>query len=1403
MNNRYNPRCLLFPVLVLHIAALLIHTCLAGQEDLRFRHVSVSHGLSNSSVSCILQDSTGYIWIGTEDGLNRYNGRTIRNYKSSYSDKKTLRNNQISTICLHNEDNFWVGHKKGIDYYDSDLDVFSPVPLTTQSGKHHNRPALTLHKDANGVVLAGTAAGLYQYNPQENRFEKIVVLDDHVINEEEITYITSDRQGNHWVGTLNHGVFRFNINNQRLSEIQHIENGLNTLKGNKVFNIYEDRNSIVWIGSEQGLYKHDPFDQSVIRYTTDTGKEIVLPHRTVSQVFEDKHQRIWILTNAGLCIYDKNRQTFHTYTNIDFDPFSLSCSAPRYIYEDRNGIIWIGTYENGLNILQSENNIFKNITRIPGQEYGLNYAFVLSITEDNDNNLWIGTNGGGINVYNRKENSFSYILPNSDVIGIRSDAINTLTFDNDGVLWIGTYLGGLTRYDPASETHKTYLNDAADSTSISSNIINHVYQDSSDNIWIATNNGLNLYNGQDDSFTVYNNTNSSLPYALTSVFPTVIMEDSKGKLWIGSYYGLNKLDPSTGIIQHFLYSESQNGLSDNSVFAILEDKENRIWVGTAMGLNLYNPSAGCFDVFTTTDGLPNNTINGIQEDSEGYIWISTNNGLSRMDPGSRSFINFDLNDGLHVIEFHKGASHKNKNGELFFGGNRGLITFDPADYHISEANHPVIIEEFYVNNLPATIDTEESPLKKPIRKTSYLKLNHNQSFFGFSFSALNYTSPEKDLYAYKLKGFDSQWIHIGDKTNANYTNIPPGKYEFVTKVKHNNDAVSYSDPIVIQVLPVFWKTRFAYTLYTLLVAALIYFLWNYFYSKTAYKHSLQIERLEKEKIIALNQSKFQFFTNVAHEFKTPLTLILSPIERLINSPEYRNNTELFHKTLKVVYRNTGRLSRLISQIMDIQKIDSGIINLQVSKYDIVYLVREVSENYSEYAVNHCIDYRLESAIDKVEVWIDQDKIEKTIFNLLGNAFKFTPDAGSITITIDRIQKGAIPGGNNKQLMCDEYVKISVADTGSGIAPDELSRIFTRFYQGKDHSKANRASSGIGLSIAREFIELHKGIIRAESTIQKGSTFTIYIPLGHKHFKNEDFVNINPRRNYDKLISKHISQYNEPIIAGQKKESGPTGSKILLAEDNAELKDFILDNLEDEYEVYEAKNGEEALKLAGTVFPNLIISDIMMPEMSGIELCRRIKSNIETCHIPVILITVLNSLENQIDGFESGADDYITKPFNMGLLEVKIRSILKNRMALISKFMMDPRLDIEKLGNNSIDKDFLAKANNIVEKNIDNYDFSIEDFCREIAMSRSRLHVKLKALTNQSCTEFIRMIRLKKAATYLYDEGYNVSEIAYMVGFNNISYFNRCFRKTFGKTPTEFQREKTKDPSPVSPGFKEN
>jgi ligand-binding sensor domain-containing protein/signal transduction histidine kinase/DNA-binding response OmpR family regulator len=1351
-----------------------------NQENFRFEHISIESGLSYSEVNSIIQDSTGFLWIGTRNGLNRYDGNEFVAYYSNLLDVNTIKSNDINHLELDNGDNFWVATKRGISFYESKTNIFHDIPIQVLPNQTPTSHVSYIHKTPRGLILAATSDGIYVYQPENKEFVKLKVNQAgyNFINSTDVLLFATDHQNRIWLGTLLDGVFILEPESGHLTSVAHYEGGINTLKNNKIFSIYHDREGISWIGTDKGLYSFSSFSQEVKRYLP--GTQTSVPHRSINYIMEDSKNRLWILTNGGLSVYNRDKDEFNNIKQDDLTPYSISSNAMRTMFEDRQGNLWFGSVEDGLNVVKAHSLEFENFVRTPGQAHSLNYPHVLSVIEHSDGTLWIGTNGGGVNIYNPANRTFQYILPATG--SIQADAIMSLFEDKEGNVWIGTYQGGVTVYNPRQKKFRTYRHHAGVKNSLSNDIVNMIYQDSKGQILLATNKGINQYNPQTRTFSLIAAASDNPRYRISSDFITSILEDSQGNLWVGTYYGLYRISPETGELKGFFHQN--NELSDNAVYTIFEDSRRLIWIGTDNGLTLYNPENDSINAFYTVDGLPNNTINGLLEDKDGNIWISTKNGLSMLNPQINHFVNYDQHDGRLTVDFSSRAAFKGKDGRMYFGGRKGLTAFDPGKISQNNYQSSVVLTNLFVNNQLVKPTSSGSPIDEAIHYIRRLVLKHDQSFITIDFTSLNFVNPRKERFYYKLDGFDNDWIDNASNRSANYTKLPAGKYSFRVKVLKGFDEFIYSNPLELVIKPPFWLTSWAYALYIMTGLLMIFLLIKYLKDKAAHNRRLFVQKMENEKLIELNKSKLRFFINVSHEFKTPLTLILSPLEKLLREGIKSQPISSVNKTIQTAHRNAMRLSRLITQIMELRKIDTGNLKLRAQSTQVIDFIKNICDNYDDYAIHHRIDFSFENELEEFTMWFDRDMIETALFNILSNAFRYTPEGGMITLRIRLIDQDGNPCrddvNKNEKFLC-----IDVIDTGEGIDAENLGKIFERFYQVNNDMLANPASTGIGLSIVKEFIDLHKGCVKVKSTPGQGSTFTIMLPTGKLHFDQSVVIEEEGVSLKQYVIAKDPEDKRAVAKPFYHETARGYPHKVLVVEDNHELRNFILDNLEKRYEVHEASNGREGLRLANVIHPDLIISDIMMPGISGIEFTREIKSDINTSHIPVILMTVLNDVNLQVEGMEIGADAYICKPFHFSVLEANIHSLIENRRNVINKFLSDNKPQPENISLTKLDQAVLNKALEVVEKNMDNDDFSADDFSIEMNMSRSSLHVKLKALTNLSATEFIRTVRLKKAVELLSQREYTISQVSSMVGFKSISYFNRCFKNVYGTSPSNY------------------
>jgi len=1362
---------------------------LAIDQDFRFERITREAGLSNSEVNSIIQDSTGFIWIGTRNGLNRFDGNRFLHFFHYTNDPSSVVSNDIRQLYPDNGDDFWIATNRGVGFYNGSRNLFFRIQLLEEDGSQFVYYVNQFSKDRNGNIIAASSNGLYRFNRDLGHFAKYPIpsVTYNFLNWEGIQSIATDNQNRLWLGSLNQGLFIYDQDAGTVIPIEHIHRGANTLMNNKIFFIFQDSFETMWVGTETGLYVFDRNGGNGRRYLPLPGSmaDIGLPHPSVNSIYEDSSRRLWVLTNGGVSIFNRETGKFQSLYHQQNNPFSLGSNAIRTMFEDRQSNLWLGSVEDGINLVKTRNIHFNAITRSSGGQIGLNHPHVLSIEEDSNNDLWIGTNGGGINVVNSRDNSVrNIVLPTTDDSTFKIDAVMALFKDNTGRMWAGTYLGGITVYNPNAKTWKIFRHDPGNPLSLSNDVVNYISRSPDGYIMAATNRGVNLFDPQSESFSLFASASDNPRYLISNDFTTHAIFDNHGNCWIATYYGLNRIDLAAGKVFTYFANENKGDISDNASYFLFVDSRDILWIGTENGLNRYDYRTDSFNVFNNIDGLPTNTINAIEEDDLGYLWLSTNNGLSRYDAGNNSFSNFNMDDGIATIEFSIGAVKKGSSGQIYFGGRKGVVSFDPAQVKAPDFSAPLVLTSFAIHNLPVVPGKKGSPLDKTVNNTQKLVLTHEQSFFSIDFTILDFVNPRKGQFQYKLEGFDHDWVPAGINRSANYTRLPAGKYTFRVRALLDFDRIVYSNPLEIKVKPPIMFSTPAFLIYFILFSLMVYGVWRFFYERAMYKRRAFVERLESEKLIELNQSKLKFFINVSHEFKTPLTLILSPLEKLLREGLRNQPMAAINKTIQTAHRNAMRLSRLITQIMELRKIDSGEMKLNVRKTNVVEFVKNIGANYDDYAIHNGITYLVESTEHQYHLWFDRDMIETALFNLLGNAFRFTPEGGAITVVLDVVDNQISPlSGNSEQIKC--FFRIRITDSGPGIRPEHIGKIFDRFYQANNDLLANPASTGIGLSIVKEFIELHKGKVLVDSTPGHGAVFSVYLPVGQEHFKADDFADNTENAIQQFVIADDADRKRVGVRPFFHDTARGYPHKILVVEDNHELRNFILDNLESKYEVHEASNGREGLRLANVVHPDLIITDIMMPGISGIDFTHAIKTDINTSHIPVILMTVLDDVNIHIQGMETGADSYIQKPFHFSVLEANIQSLIENRRHVISKFLSEEKPKPENITLNKMDQALLNKAFEVLEKNMDNEDFSAEDFSDQMNMSRSNLHVKLKALTNLSATEFIRTVRLKKAVELLASGEFTVSQVASMVGFKSISYFNRCFKNTYGQSPSNY------------------
>jgi len=1397
---------------------ITIPAALPAQEFI-FEHITTGDGLSQSTVNSIIQDQRGFIWFGTNDGLDKFDGYTIERFSHEKDNPGSLNKNSILTLYQDKEGFIWIGtYGGGINKFEYALHEFTHFEHKPESDSSlSNNQVFEIFEDSEGVFWIGTEHGVDKFYKEEGTFENI----DNRLNIPfgKTETITEDRLGDIWIAGGN-GIFRYSRLYKNFTRYPLFGKSENQLTGNLAWDVYVDRRGDLWVGSLWGLSKFDYAKNKFIDYAPVNLDDAEDYNFHVRKIYEDSFKNFWIGTDGdGLMLFDRDKNSFKNVSKSNETPDGFWGNVVTSICEDNTGNLWFGTFKSGVNKIDRLTKKFQTYKHERNNPNSLKKSDIKAVYQDENGITWVGTEKGGLSRINRKTGKVQTFLhepnnPNS----LPDNVVLAIVKGTDNDLWIGTYDGGLSRVNPSTGVFSTIPEISDPANKKTSNVVWTLHPDITGKLWVGTwGAGLQLFNPKTDSFENFNIVEKGVQ-SNNSVLS--ICRDYQGFFWIGTYGdGLKKVNPITREVYHFRHHDNDpNSLVDNVVHAVFEDKDRNLWVGTKDGLDLFDRKNEKFIHYSTLDGLPNNVINGILQDDNNHLWISTNKGLSRFNIQHEEFRNYNIHDGLQGNEFNKGVCFEAPNGEFLFGGVNGLNIFHPKDI-IDNPNIPnVVLTGLKLKNIPVGFGKEESILKKHISATNEIKLPYNFSVLTFDFVALNLTKPEKNQYAFYLKNYDENWRYVGDQRTATYTNLNPGEYDFFVKASNNDGLWNEAGTSVkLIITPPYWKTWW-------FRAGIVILIWGGFTILFMLRtriikrqkaeleklvaertHELQEQKtavesknreLEKQKQEILrqrdqveemtqkvhdaDQMKLRFFTNISHEFRTPLTLILGPIEKLLNNSSIQKEVQ---NQLSLIHRNTLRLLRLVNEIMDFRKIETGRMKLRVTQNDLAGFVHDIYFSFNDLAKRNHINYTFSCQEKEIAGWFDRDKLEKIIYNLVSNAFKFTPPGGDVTIEVLK----EIRQTQNQEKSEEIFGTIKVIDNGRGISKEHLERIFDRFYQVESNSSSIWQGSGIGLSFIKNLVDIHYGEIDVESEKWRGTTFTVSIPITKETFtKNEIIDSINtgqeefraPLQSFEEVrqISEQENNFQEQT---DKKPA------VLLIEDNADVLLYISQEIKNDYQIFQAENGRDGLEIAKKHHIDLIVSDIMMPEMDGLELCKKIKNDLNTSHIPVILLTARTSDDYKLKGLEIGADDYVFKPFNATILSARIKNLIETRKQLRQQFNRDFSLTPKDVTVSSPDEKFLTKTLESVEKNLSNSDFNVDWLVEEIGMSRSVFYRKLKNLTGQSANDFIKSIRLRRAAQILRQNKLTISEVSYEVGFNDPQYFSKCFHKQFGKTPTQY------------------
>lgn len=1356
------------------------------------KHWSIKDGLSQSVVNGIVQDDQSLMWFATEDGLNRFDGYTFKIFKFDPRDNQVVSDNFVQHIFKDSRGTLWISSRNGLLEFDAAKETFvlhknpigHPSVYTANDVSH-----ITGGSGKNlWVSLYGTGFGSFNLDSRTLKAYSPETLTG--LSSAKTLSLLEDKFGLLWIGTQDDGLNVFQVINGEVAGVLNNLSGREHLPSSNVHCLAEDKFGNIWIGTARGLVVYQREENKFFSFHDD---KFPIAGISIASLLSDTNENLWI-GSQGAGLYQLDLRQFNTRDIDDFvvspisnlKDFDISKRGIQSIYEDKDKNVWIGTYGDGIYLVSSIKENFIKIQKTIFNKEAASYVSYYGMTYDLEGNLWLGTDGNGIYKSGLNGRTIQHFTAENPTHGLQDNAILSSLCDSKGRLWFGTYSKGLFRYDKHRNTFINYpFKD--DKGKAGGNDVRVIFEDAKQNIWVGTNRGgLCLLN---EAGQYYSN-----PEHFNGTFSTgdvrSITEDSEGNLWIGFYSdGLYVYLPDEKTFSRKLLNQLKSGF----VSALKVDRGGNLWIGTGGGgLYQFNPKDNDVTIYTEKDGLSNNTIYSILIDNNDNIWLTSNAGISKIDSNGEKIFNYDVSDGLQEGQFNPGAALYNSvAGFMCFGGTVGLNVFYPDQVKNNQKKPEIMLSGFSLFNKPINVNDSfdgEPILKQVISKTDEINLGHDQNVITFEFVGLNYSFPEKNLYAYKLEGLDDDWNYVGNQRTATYRYLNPGQYTFKVKASGTENIWSpeFASVKVIVKNP-FWKTPIAYLLYFLSMVGISLIIYAFQRKQLQLRRRLKIEKSQRKYERQLVQQKLSFFTEISHEFKTPLTLMIGPLEEILEKESALTPTG---RKLKLVHRNAYKLLNLINKLLDYRKIETGKVLLKVREANIVPFVEEVFISFKELAEHKKIKFTFCPERPEILLWYDKEKIEMILNNIISNSFKYIGKGDTITITLGCQLSEKYPEGR---------AVIKIRDNGIGIPRKHLGNIFDWFHKGET---PGTMSSGIGLSLAKKLIHLHKGEIFVDSTEGSGSTFSIKLPLGNIHFKPEDIVSVKDDHLVSELYSSLTVRDSALQSAIEEDALNKKGFKsVLLVEDDEDIRLFLREYFEKHYRIFEAVNGKEALEMAGHVHPDIIISDIMMPEMDGIDFCKGIRNNIRTSHIPVILLTARSSITHHKEGIETGADAYITKPFSPEILELTVHNLLQSQENLMRFY----RNLFTQEGNNkkegvTIDEKFLHSIYDILKSKLDKPDFNVNELCDALNMSRSLVYKKIKTLTGLSPLEYIRSLRMQEAARLLRTKQYKIFEVVYMVGFTDTKYFRKCFIKEFGFSPSEFIKQTESQPEEIQPGI---
>jgi len=1313
-----------------------------GKPDPRFYHLSKADGLVSNNILTAIQDDYGFMWFGSIAGLCRYDGRDFKYYMNSteYSENKSNIITDLERSSVKGD--LWIGTKKGLYYYNVQKDSI----YKAASIDDINQVKLC---DKNSVFISSWQ-GLIRYFPETGK--KKIIKPISALNHVHM-------KGTRYLVGTEKGLFIYSTQNDQIKKIG--------LWNSYISSLYVDSHNHVWIGTvNDGLYRYGPdkeFEQVDVNYD--------FANTTIEDLIEGRHGRIWLsIRDEGIIFFDPESHTYELISPSTSSTMNLNSDVINRIYKDADGNIWLATFNKGVAFYNTYQKPFHHY-KFGFSDHGLQNDFVKSAFCDNQGRIWIGTKKY-LHQFRPEEGTFlAYQLP------VDAD-LKAMAQIDDHRLALGTIGNGLMMFDirtkqfgmlPKIQRHLS-----------ENDYIFELYKDRHKNLWVSVNKkGIYVFD-EHLSLTKHFSVDKGSYRHFSNV--RSIIQDHTGHYWIGTYAGgVFVIDESLTIIENYIKRPANNSISNNDINYLHEGDKGEIWIGTrGGGLNKFDMEDSTFSVVSTRNGLASNYIWGILEDQQGHLWVSTSNGISKLS-NNGNICNFDKHDGLQGYDFDLGACVKTSQGHLIFGSSNGFNYFAPQKIQLSPLRPEVYITDFSLFNQEVTPHSEHSILDKQVFLKEKIILDHSQSVFTIGFSALSYPYSYNTKFAYKLRGKNNRasegWIPIEDnKATITFTSLFPGEYEITIRAT-NSDGIWSNKMAMLSlvILPPWWQSHWFYMGMATILALILYGLHKFSIRRIKLLNTLKFERMQHKKKLEMNRLKLDLFTNLSHEIKTPLSLIIAPVDKL--SQHITPNDYEGKKYIQLIHRSAEQLTRTVNQLLDYRKLESGLLKLELQYGDIVKFIRETTDSFAPLAMERDIRLHFASNLESHQCVFDADKLEKTLYNLLSNALKFTGHHGMVKVGM------VIQEGNYRKQSTIRDMKLNtsiltlaIEDNGAGIDAEDIHNIFDRFYQ----SSANaEAGSGIGLALVRELVQIHHGRIKVESELGRGSKFIVVIPVGEDYYDQLGFKAVS--KNEEGALEEEVfdDHWQKAISANIVPKNAP---ELLIVDDDQDLRVFLKLCLERSYNIVEASNGAEGVQKAFEHIPDLIISDVVMPELNGMDLCKTLKKDERTNHVPIILLTAKGTSSHHVEGLKYGVDDYISKPFNVVLLEEKVKNLISTRRRLREKYQKELR---------SIAKSFqhedplIKKVYRLIDSQIENPELNAKTIADEVGMSTKQLYRKVKSVTGYTVAVLIRLYRMQVAAELLKEQqSVTIADIAYRVGFSDPNYFSSVFKKTFGKPPSE-------------------